>query len=75
MTVKRRYEMGAGGLCICPKCGEKIAHRHGIPCQEERCPGCGAKLLREGSHHYRLFKEKQAKKRQESSESSKKESS
>jgi predicted amidophosphoribosyltransferase len=75
MTVKRRYEMGAGGLCICPKCGEKIAHRRGIPCQEERCPSCGAKLLREGSHHHRLFQEKQAKKRQKSSESSKKESS
>jgi len=75
MTVKRRYEMGTSGSCVCPKCGEKIAHRRGIPCQEERCPSCGAKLLREGSHHHRLFQEKQAKKRQKSSESSKKESS
>ena len=75
MTVKRRHEMGAGGLCICPKCGDKIAHRSGIPCQEERCPSCGAKMLREGSHHHRLLEEKQEKKRQKSSESSENESS
>ena len=67
MAVKRRYEMGAGGLCVCPKCGEKMAHRRGIPCQEERCPGCGAKMLREGSYHHRLFQEKQAQKRQKDS--------
>jgi predicted amidophosphoribosyltransferase len=75
MAVKRRHEMGVSGFCICPKCGEKIAHRRGLPCQEERCPRCGAKLLREGSHHHRLFQEKQAKKRQKSSESSEKASS
>lgn len=75
MTVKRRYDMGVGGFCVCPKCGEKIPHRCGIPCQEERCPGCGAKLLREGSYHHRLFQEKQAKKRQQSSGASEEESS
>jgi len=75
VTVKRKHEMTAGGFCICPKCGEKIAHRRGIPCQEERCPSCGAKLLREGSYHHQLFKEKQAEKRQKSSESSESESS
>jgi hypothetical protein len=40
MTMQRRYEMGSGGSCICPNCGAKIPHRRGIPCQEERCPGC-----------------------------------
>lgn len=58
MIVHRRHEMGAGGICICPKCGEKIPHRQGIPCQEERCPACGSKMLREGSHHHELLKKK-----------------
>jgi|GEM_PF-1029518 len=78
MGVQRRHEMGAGGVCVCPKCGEQIPHRDGVPCQEERCPGCGAKMLRVGSEHHRLFQvkqEKQAKKRQQNPETSENESS
>lgn len=54
--------MGTGGDCICPKCGEKTPHKRGIPCQEERCPKCGAKMLREGSYHHELLEKKRAKK-------------
>lgn len=61
MAMKRRHEMGIGGRCLCPKCGEAIAHQRGIPCQEQRCRYCGVKMLREDSYHHRLFKEKQAK--------------
>ena len=43
---------------ICPKCDHKIPHARGIPCQEERCPVCGAKMLREGPYHHRLLMEK-----------------
>jgi Zn-finger nucleic acid-binding protein len=75
MTVKRRHEMGADGFCICPKCGEKIAHRRGTPCQEERCPRCEVRLLREGSYHHWLFQEKQAKQRQKVGNHPSKESS
>lgn len=50
--------LGAEGYCLCPKCGEKIPHRQGVPCQEERCPRCGAKMLREGSKHHQLWEEK-----------------
>ena len=69
MTVERRHEMGVGGYCVCPKCGEKTLHHDGIPCQDEQCPNCGAKLLREGSHHHKLFQQKQEEKqKKESSE-------
>ena len=63
MAVERRHEMGAGGRCICPQCGETTSHRRGTPCQEEKCPRCGAKMLREGSRHHRLLLDKQARKK------------
>ncbi|MGE4578509.1 MAG: ferredoxin [Desulfuromonadales bacterium] len=59
MTEKTRsHEMGSGGFCVCPKCGDKIAHRRGVPCQEEACPKCGTKMLREGSHDHQLWLKK-----------------
>jgi Zn-finger nucleic acid-binding protein len=61
MSEERRHEMGPGGHCICPKCEARIAHRRGIPCEEEHCPKCGAKMLREGSQHHQLLQEKRAK--------------
>lgn len=52
---------GATGFCICPKCGYRKAHGRGIPCQEERCPDCGGKLVREGSYHHEKIVEGQKK--------------
>jgi len=26
--------------CICPKCGQKISRKMGIPCEEIECPQC-----------------------------------
>lgn len=52
------HTMGAGGYCICPKCGERTSHRQSVPCQTEKCPRCGAKMLREGSDHHRLLLKK-----------------
>ena len=59
--VERKHEMGPVGRCICPKCGYESPHRRGVPCQDERCPTCGAKMLREGSEHHRLFQAKHGK--------------
>lgn len=60
MVQERRHNMGVGGECVCPKCDVVIPHRRGVPCQEERCPECGAKMLRVGSEHHRLLLEKRA---------------
>jgi len=50
--------MGAGGDCICLACGTKVPHRPGVPCREERCPGCGRAMLRENSPHHQAAIEK-----------------
>lgn len=71
MSEERKHEMGIGGHCVCPKCGGRIEHERNLPCDQERCPQCGAKMLREGSHHHQLFLKKQeanAERRQKSSQ-------
>ena len=37
---------GPSGDCICPNCGERLAHQAGIPCYNVSCPKCGAKMAR-----------------------------
>jgi predicted amidophosphoribosyltransferase len=54
------HSMGPSGECVCPKCASVIPHRRGVPCQEERCPDCGAKLLRRGSRHHELWLQKKS---------------
>ncbi len=58
MVQNQTQGMGRGGFCICPKCNYRAPHQRGVPCQEQRCPNCGAKLLREGSYHHQLLLEK-----------------
>ena len=61
MTDDQKHTMGAGGYCICPKCGFRTPHQRGEPCQKSRCPECGVKLFREGSYHHQLAQKKRNK--------------
>jgi hypothetical protein len=38
---------GPGGYCVCPACGEKVAHQQGVPCYSLTCLKCGTKMMRE----------------------------
>ena len=54
MNHERKGKMGAGGHCVCLKCGYSKEHEQGKPCIEEKCPKCGKALMREGSEHYKM---------------------
>ncbi|MBL7148136.1 MAG: DUF134 domain-containing protein [Nanoarchaeota archaeon] len=37
---------GPEGVCKCPNCGTEVHHKVGVPCYQETCPKCGAKMVR-----------------------------
>ena len=41
------FRAGPGGYCICPGCGTKEPHQMGSPCNQKKCPDCGAMMTRE----------------------------
>ncbi len=53
--------MGAEGFCICVKCGEKVPHVSGLPCNETICPTCNVKMMREGSEHHKNYRNRKNK--------------
>jgi len=40
------FARGAGGTCLCPKCGHSEPHEIGNPCVQKPCPKCGAAMIR-----------------------------
>jgi uncharacterized protein len=38
--------LGPGGYCTCPKCGNKVEHARGTPCNKQVCPKCGSVMTR-----------------------------
>lgn len=36
--------------CICPHCGEEVFHQRGVLCSEQKCPSCGAKMMKKGKN-------------------------
>jgi ribosomal protein L40E len=61
MAELEKPRLGPTGYCICPKCGFRKGHYPNVPCQAEKCPKCGAKLLREEGEHYKKILEKRNK--------------
>jgi len=41
------YAAGPGGNCVCPSCGKTASHRVGVPCNQIKCPNCGAAMTRQ----------------------------
>jgi hypothetical protein len=41
------FAAGAGGNCVCPKCGKTAPHQRGIPCLQVACPDCGTAMTRQ----------------------------
>ncbi|HDQ44124.1 MAG TPA: hypothetical protein ENN17_01330 [bacterium] len=42
----QRSGSGPEGLCVCPACGARTAHRPGTPCTQVTCPDCGRPMIR-----------------------------
>ena len=44
---KNGKPQGDGGAdsCVCPKCGYKVSHKKGEPCNETKCPKCKTALV------------------------------
>ena len=41
------FAAGPDGNCVCPECGKKAKHATGKPCNQQKCPNCGALMTRE----------------------------
>jgi predicted Fe-Mo cluster-binding NifX family protein len=42
----RGYGAGPPAACVCPSCGERVAHTPGTPCRSMQCPKCNCVMIR-----------------------------
>ena len=42
----RGRSMGQGEFCVCPQCGNKVAHERGVPCNSTLCPSCKISMVK-----------------------------
>ncbi|MBM4401667.1 MAG: DUF134 domain-containing protein [Candidatus Cloacimonetes bacterium] len=40
------FAAGPGGTCVCTSCGHEVPHQAGVPCYQQKCPKCGAAMVR-----------------------------
>lgn len=40
------FAAGPGGYCVCPKCGNRVPHPQGQPCNQMTCTKCGTAMAR-----------------------------
>ena len=40
------FSAGVGGTCVCPSCGNIVIHDRAVPCNQVKCPECGASMIR-----------------------------
>ncbi len=40
------HGVGAGGNCVCPKCGHTTTHTTGQPCNTKVCTHCGTTMTK-----------------------------
>ena len=40
------FAAGPGGTCVCTSCGHEAPHQAGVPCYQQKCPKCGAAMVR-----------------------------
>lgn len=44
--IGRGAQAGPADVCMCPQCGNQVAHSPGTPCATMRCGACGATMVR-----------------------------
>ena len=42
----RGFGAGPPADCVCPSCGERVAHTPGTPCRSMQCPSCNCLMVR-----------------------------
>ena len=47
--IRQPLRNWSGAYLVCPNCGISVPHQAGVPAYTVGCPGCGTRMLREGT--------------------------